>query len=88
MTSMTRSPTPERAFSLLRANARPPKLRTRGVSEIRGPYYAVVGPRYLGDVLETMGEHVDALKSFSGSFASRAQGTKRLWGRVVTYPGE
>ncbi|MGH2882082.1 MAG: phosphosulfolactate synthase, partial [Solirubrobacteraceae bacterium] len=44
------------AFRFLRANDRPPKPRGRGVTEIRGPYYSVMGPRYLKDVLETMGE--------------------------------
>jgi phosphosulfolactate synthase (CoM biosynthesis protein A) len=52
----------------LRANQRPEKPRTRGVTEIRGPYYSVMGARYLADVLETMGEHVDALKFAGGSF--------------------
>src|ERR1035441_7324079 len=59
----------ELAFSFLRANHRPRKPRTRGVTEIRGPYYSVMGPRYLKDVLDTMGEHVDALKFAGGLFA-------------------
>jgi phosphosulfolactate synthase (CoM biosynthesis protein A) len=58
----------ELAFPFLRANDRSAKPRTRGVTEIRGPYYSVMGPRYLEDVLETMGEHVDALKFAGGSF--------------------
>src|SRR4051794_18370913 len=58
----------ELAFPFLRSNHRPDKPRTRGVTEIRGPYYSVMGPRYLEDVLETMGEHVDALKFAGGSF--------------------
>ncbi len=49
-------------------NERPPKPRTRGVTEIRGPYYTVMGKRYLEDVLETMGEYVDILKFAAGSF--------------------
>src|SRR3954471_10572349 len=56
------------AFPFLKAGHRPRKPRTRGVSEIRGPYYSVMGPRYLEDVLDTMGEHVDALKFAGGSF--------------------
>jgi phosphosulfolactate synthase (CoM biosynthesis protein A) len=44
-----------RAFDFLRTNARPPKPRTRGVTEIRGPYYTPMGKRYLQDILETMG---------------------------------
>src|SRR5437763_820354 len=68
MTSLTLNPQAELAFPFLGANERPPKPRTRGVTEIRGPYYSVMGPRYLKDVLQTMGEHVDALKFAGGSF--------------------
>ncbi len=59
----------ERAFSWLRMNERPAKPRKRGVTEIRGPYYSPMGPRYLEDVLSTMGAHVDALKFAGGSFS-------------------
>jgi phosphosulfolactate synthase (CoM biosynthesis protein A) len=59
----------ERAFAFLRLNERPPKPRTRGITEIRGPYYTPMGPRYLQDILETMGSCVDALKFAGGSFA-------------------
>src|SRR5437879_10293193 len=68
MTSLTPTPPAELAFPFLRANERPAKPRARGVTEIRGPYYSVMGKRYLKDVLETMGEHVDALKFAGGSF--------------------
>ena len=61
--------TEERAFAFLRLNERPPKPRTRGVTEIRGPYYTPMGQRYLQDVLETMGTYVDGLKFAGGSFA-------------------
>lgn len=57
------------AFSFLKMNDRPAKPRDRGLTEIRGPYYSVMGRRYLEDVLETMGAHVDALKFSGGSFA-------------------
>src|SRR5438046_190993 len=57
-----------RAFPFLRINERPPKPRTRGVTEIRGPYYSPLGPRQLEDILETMGDYVDALKFAGGSF--------------------
>jgi phosphosulfolactate synthase (CoM biosynthesis protein A) len=50
-------------------NERPPKPRSRGVTEIRGPYYTPVGRRYLEDLLETMGGYVDTLKYAGGSFA-------------------
>ena len=59
----------ERAFSFLRVNQRAAKPRSRGLTEIRGPYYSVVGPRYLSDVFETMGEYVDGVKFAGGSFA-------------------
>lgn len=59
----------ERAVSFLKVNARPPKPRTRGMTEIRGPYYTPMGTRYLQDVLETMGAYVDSLKFAGGSFA-------------------
>ena len=59
----------ERAFAFLELNKRPGKPRSRGVTEIRGPYYTPVGRRYLADVLETMGAYVDTLKYAGGSFA-------------------
>jgi phosphosulfolactate synthase (CoM biosynthesis protein A) len=59
----------ERAFSFLRLNDRPDKPRSRGITEIRGPYYSPVGTRYLTDIFETMGHYVDALKFAGGSFA-------------------
>ncbi|HET8606320.1 MAG TPA: phosphosulfolactate synthase [Gaiellaceae bacterium] len=58
----------ERAFAFLDLNERPQKPRTRGVTEIRGPYYTPVGRHYLEDLLETMGEWVDTLKYAGGSF--------------------
>jgi phosphosulfolactate synthase (CoM biosynthesis protein A) len=61
--------TGERAFAFLRLNERPSKPRSRGVTEIRGPYYAPVGPHYLADLLEAMGAYVDTLKYAGGSFA-------------------
>ena len=59
----------ERAFSFLKVYDRPPNPRSRGITEIRGPYYTPMGQRYLHDVLETMGLYVDALKFAGGSFA-------------------
>jgi len=58
-----------RAFAQLRLNQRQSKPRTCGVTEIRGPYYSIMGKRYLQDVLETMGNYVDALKFAGGSFS-------------------
>ena len=54
-TCQTLTPTSDRAFAFLPINRRPSKPRTRGVTEIRGPYYTPMGKRYLADVLETMG---------------------------------
>ena len=59
----------ERAFAFIRANERQGKPRTRGITEIRGPYYTPMGKRYLEDVLETMGAYVDSLKFAGGAFA-------------------
>jgi phosphosulfolactate synthase (CoM biosynthesis protein A) len=58
----------ERACASLPLNRRPGKPRTRGVTEIRGPYYTPMGKHYLQDVLETMGSYIDALKFAGGSF--------------------
>ena len=60
--------TAQRAFAFLPINQRPRKPRSRGITEIRGPYYTPVGRRYLEDLLETMGEYVDTLKYAGGSF--------------------
>jgi phosphosulfolactate synthase (CoM biosynthesis protein A) len=59
----------DRAFSFMSLNSRDKKLRKIGVTEIRGPYYSVMGTRYLTDLLETVGEYVDGLKFAGGSFA-------------------
>jgi phosphosulfolactate synthase (CoM biosynthesis protein A) len=59
----------ERAFPFLNLNKRQCKPRTRGITQIRGPYYAPMGKHYLQDILDTMGEWVDALKFAGGSFS-------------------
>src|SRR5207248_3064286 len=64
-----RSTQPERSFPFLRVNEREGKPRKRGLTEIRGPYYSVIGRRYLEDLFETMGAYVDSLKFAGGSFA-------------------
>ncbi|KAL2265022.1 hypothetical protein VTJ83DRAFT_7532 [Remersonia thermophila] len=56
-------------FGFIRHNARSPKPRKVGVTEIRGPYYSAMGRRYLQDVLETMGYFIDGLKFAGGSFS-------------------
>lgn len=67
----------ERAFSFLRLNDRGEKPRSRGVTEIRGPYYDPVGPRYLKDILETVGHWVDIFKFSGGSFSLMPRGAVR-----------
>src|SRR5213592_4936634 len=62
-----------RALPFLRMNEPSPRPRTRGLTEIRGPYYTPLGKRYLQDVLETMGQYVDALKFAGGSFSLMAR---------------
>lgn len=57
-----------RGFQFIRMNERDEKPRTRGITEIRGPYYTPMGKRYLEDVLETMGDYIDSLKFAGGSF--------------------
>ena len=64
-----KSKQPECSFPFLRINEREYKSRKRGLTEIRGPYYSVVGRRYLEDLFETMGAYVDSLKFAGGSFA-------------------
>lgn len=59
----------EHAFSFLELNRPDLKPRTRGITEIRGPYYSPMGTRYLADLLESMGEYIDSLKFAGGSFA-------------------
>jgi phosphosulfolactate synthase (CoM biosynthesis protein A) len=59
----------QRAFDFLAVNERQSKPRTRGLTEIRGPYYTPMGKRYLTDILETMGSYVDSLKFAGGSFS-------------------
>src|SRR5436305_6033850 len=58
----------ERALPFIRLSERECMPRTRGITEIRGPYYTPMGKRYLEDVLETMGDYVDSLKFAAGSF--------------------
>jgi phosphosulfolactate synthase (CoM biosynthesis protein A) len=59
----------ENLFDFLNTNDRQKKPRTKGITEIRGPYYSVMGKNYLSDVLETMGGSIDSLKFAGGSFA-------------------
>ena len=58
-----------RPFAAIPVNARSDKPRARGITEIRGPYYTMMGPRYLEDILDTAGDYVDGLKFAGGSFS-------------------
>jgi phosphosulfolactate synthase (CoM biosynthesis protein A) len=68
METEPKSRQPERSFPFLQVNERERKPRRRGLTEIRGPYYSVVGRRYLEDLFEVMGAYVDSLKFAGGSF--------------------
>src|SRR6184192_2629601 len=68
MAMKQKSKQPGRSFPFLRVNERESKPRNRGLTEIRGPYYSVIGPRYLEDLFETMGAYIDSLKFAGGSF--------------------
>jgi phosphosulfolactate synthase (CoM biosynthesis protein A) len=69
MISQLKDDLDERAFAFLRVNERETKPRSRGITEIRGPYYTPMGRRYLEDILETMGTYIDVLKFAGGSFS-------------------
>lgn len=56
-------------FDFLRQNRAAPKPRRTRLTEIRGPYYSVMGKNYLQDVLETTSAYVDSLKFAGGSFS-------------------
>lgn len=56
-------------FDFIQHNKREDKPRSHGVTEIRGPYYSVVGHRYLEDLFEGFGEYVDSVKFAGGSFS-------------------
>ena len=56
-------------FDFVQHNRRDDKPRSRGITEIRGPYYSVVGTRYLEDLFEGFGQYVDSLKFAAGSFS-------------------
>jgi phosphosulfolactate synthase (CoM biosynthesis protein A) len=59
----------ETSFSFIPRAYRPPKPRTYGLTEIRGPYYSTYGTRHLSDVLDVAGQWVDGVKWAGGSFA-------------------
>ena len=57
-------------FSFLPANSLEPKSkRSKGLTEIRGPYYAPVTRTYLDELLKDWGEYVDGVKFAGGAFS-------------------
>lgn len=59
----------ELSLPFLRMNRREPKPRSRALTEIRGPYYTLIGKRQLEDILETIGWAIDSFKFGGGSFS-------------------
>ena len=53
----------ERAFGFIRVNERGGKPRTRGLTEIRGPYCTPMGRRYLEDILFGAGRGARRLRT-------------------------
>ncbi|MCL2396165.1 MAG: phosphosulfolactate synthase [Acidimicrobiaceae bacterium] len=53
----------------LTLNSRQDKPRTRGITEIRGPYYSMLGPRQLEDLLDVGGPYIDWFKIPAPSLA-------------------
>ena len=65
------------AFSFLPTNNLPSKPnRKKGLTEIRGPYYAPVTQTYLNELLSDWGEYVDGVKFAGGAFSLMSE--KRL----------
>jgi phosphosulfolactate synthase (CoM biosynthesis protein A) len=56
-----------KAFDFVRIGRLPRKPRSRGVIEIRGPYYSPVTVSYLRGLLEDWGEYIDGFKFAGGS---------------------
>jgi len=56
-----------KTFDFIQLNELPPKPRTTGIIEFRGPYYTPVTEGYLTDLLEEWGDYVDGLKFAGGS---------------------
>lgn len=50
------------ALPFLRLNDRDPKPRSSAITEVRGPYYATIGPAYIQDIFSVAGQYIDWLK--------------------------
>jgi cyclopropane-fatty-acyl-phospholipid synthase len=73
MTTGISKVTDEKASAFLRTDQRGFKPRKNGITEIRGSYYLRLAKRSLEDILETIGNYVDALKFTGGSFSLMPQ---------------
>lgn len=58
-----------RSFSFVDLKTLPPKPRTTGLTEIRGPYYEAFSIQQLSDLLETWGYYIDGFKFAGGTQA-------------------
>lgn len=73
----------ELPFSFLPTNHLDSKAtRTKGLTEIRGPYYAPVTKTYLDELLSDWGEYVDGVKFAGGAFSLMSE--ERLKGLIDT----
>src|SRR5699024_7153068 len=59
----------EKTFDFLNKNERSDKPRNIGITEIRGPYYSMIGKRHLRDLMELAGDYVDSFKFSGGAFS-------------------
>lgn len=57
------------SFNFVPRAWRPPKPRSRGLTEIRAPHYFAYGTRHMQDVFDVAGPWVDGIKWAGGSFA-------------------
>ncbi len=57
----------KKAFEFLKIAELPPKPRSKGIIEIRGPYYTSVTYGYLKALLEDWSEYIDGFKFAGGS---------------------
>lgn len=70
-------------FAFLPANTLESKeTHTKGLTEIRGPYYAPVTNTYLHELLSDWGEYVDGIKFAGGAFSLMPE--DRLKGLIDT----
>ena len=76
-------------FSFLPANSLEPKAdRNKGLTEIRGPYYAPVTKTYLDELLKDWGEYVDGVKFAGGAFSLMPEDRLRALIDVAHFHGE